>query len=233
MGLAAGHMRAWSMKRAVWMSLIAGGLLAGCTTPDSTGLSAAEKRARAQLKAQAAAEHGIYRSLGAWKKTTYRNKALLGQATPENVSVEISIKEQRGVLLVKGAIAMDFPVATGKSTHPTPTGSYHILAKEKDYKSNLYGKIHDASGVVLVEDADSRKDAVPAGARFEGAMMPFWMRLTDTGVGLHVGYVPGVPASHGCIRLKKDVAEELFTLTKVGTPVLIAAEIPSLQPAVR
>ena len=66
---------------------------------------------------------------------------LLSQATAENVSLEISLGEQRGFLLVRTAIAMDFPVATGKKSHPTPSGNFSIRGKEKNYSSNLYGKI--------------------------------------------------------------------------------------------
>jgi L,D-transpeptidase-like protein len=190
--------------------------------------NAREESERAELRRQARAEHAFYRSLAGWKNQTYRNKELLSQATSENVSLEISLSEQRGLLLVRSAIAMDFPVATGKKSHPTPSGSFTIRAKEKNYFSNLYGKIYDAQNVVLVGDADSRTDSVPEGARFEGAIMPYWMRLTDSGVGLHVGYVPGRPASHGCIRLKRDAATEIFELVRVGTPVVIAESPPSL-----
>ena len=105
---------------------------------------------------------------------------------------------------------------------------FAIRGKEKNYSSNLYGKIYDDQDVVLVADADVRTDAVPEGGRFEGATMPYWMRLTDTGVGMHVGYVPGRPASHGCIRLKRETATQLFDLVKVGTPVVIAENPPSL-----
>jgi len=175
-------------------------------------------------------EHSFFRSLPAWKKSVHRNKPLMASATPETTSIEISIPEQRGLLLVNGAIAMDFPVATGKKSHPTPTGTYTILDKKKDYASNLYGKIYDATGTVIVEDADAREDAVPEGGRFEGATMPYWMRLTTSGVGLHIGYVPGRPASHGCIRLRKDVAAEIFDRVKLGTPVTIIAS-PSAIPA--
>ena len=56
--------------------------------------------------------------------------------------------------------------------------------------------------------------------------MPYWMRLTDTGVGIHVGYVPGRPASHGCIRLKRDTATQMFDVVKIGTPVVIAERAP-------
>lgn len=217
----------WS--HAAFVAVLAGLFLTGCETTDKSGLTSAQRKELAALKASAKAEHTLYRSIGGWKKNTYRNKALLEQATPENIAIEISLKQQRGVLLVKGALAMDFPVATGKASHPTPIGSYTVRGKEKNYHSNLYGKVFDATGAVVIADADSRTMVVPEGAKFVGASMPYWMRLTDSGVGLHVGYVAGVPASHGCVRLKTDTAKTLFDLVKVGTPVLIAEEIPSLS----
>jgi len=206
-------------------------LSAGCAVVQdiqNRQAKAREERERAELRKQALAEHALYRATTGWRKKTYRNKELLSQATSKNVSLEISLSEQRGLLLVRTAIAMDFPVATGKKTNPTPAGSFTIRAKEKNYASNLYGKIYDAQNIVLVGDADLRTDLVPEGGRFEGAMMPYWMRLTDTGVGLHIGYVPGRPASHGCIRLKRDSATEIFDLVKVGTPVVIAEGAPSV-----
>ncbi len=205
----------------------------GCTMMEDakhgSSTKAEQKRLAAQ-RDQAAVEHSLYRSVANWKKNTYQNKELLEAATPDRVALEISLNEQRGLLLVDGAIAMDFPVATGKKSHPTPAGSYTILAKEKHYASNLYGKIYDAEGTVVVADADTRTDPIPEGGKFEGASMPYWMRLTTTGVGLHVGYVPGRPASHGCIRLRNDTAQKLFAHTKIGTPVVISGPMPSLSP---
>ena len=51
--------------------------------------------------------------------------------------------------------------------------------------------------------------------------MPFYMRLTDGGVGLHAGFIPGYPASHGCVRLPYGMARELFQHVESGTPVEI------------
>lgn len=219
------------MKIAIAMAAVF--LMAGCSTledmREANQRRALDKQKQAEREL-AASEHALYRSLGNWKKNTYRNKGLLAKATPDNTSIKISLTEQRGCLYVDGALAMDFPVATGKKSHPTPTGDFTILAKEKDYASNLYGKIHDAAGTVVISDADSRTDPVPEGGYFVGAQMPYWMRLTQSGVGLHVGYVPGRPASHGCIRLKNDVARELFATTKLGTPVTIVSE-PLVPPA--
>ena len=205
--------------------------LSGCAMMEEAKKGSSTKAEQKRLAAQrdqAAVEHSLYRSVANWKKNTYQNKALLDAATPDRVALEISLNDQRGLLLVDGAIAMDYPVATGKKSHPTPAGSYTILAKEKKYASNLYGKITDAEGTVVVADADSRTDPIPEGGKFEGASMPYWMRLTTSGVGLHVGYVPGRPASHGCIRLRNDTAQKLFALTKIGTPVVIASSLPSL-----
>lgn len=174
-------------------------------------------------------QYTAFRSQAGWRKKNYRDEKLMAKAAEGNTSVEIALREQRGLLLVNKAIAMDFPVATGRSTHPTPRGEYKILEKKKDYASNIYGRIVSADGGTLVSDADTRDHAVPAGAQFVGSPMPYWMRMTTTGVGMHVGHVPGHrPASHGCIRLKRETASELFSLLPVGTPVTVASFAPSL-----
>lgn len=216
-------------SRLLIIGLVASALTA-CTTLE-------ERRQRAEVKklsdakATSRADHAAWRGAPGWRDKTYRNEALIALATDSNSAVEIALSEQRGLLLVDELIAMDFPVATGKRSHPTPAGSYKILGKVKDYKSNLYGKIVDAAGTVVVADADSRTDAIPEGGSFQGARMPYWMRLTNDGVGMHVGYVPGRPASHGCIRLRKQTAGTLFGIIKTGTPVVIAQAAPALAVA--
>src|SRR5262249_27322816 len=83
-------------------------------------------------------------------------------------------------------------VATGVPGHPTPTGVFTILEKERWHRSNIYS----------------------------GAPMPFMQRVTWTGVALHEGVVPGGrPASHGCIRMHPDFARQMFSLTKEGQRV--------------
>ena len=186
-----------------------------------------ESRTRRELREAEGARHALFRNMPNWKKNTFRSDDLIALATPENTSVHISLAEQRGFLLVDKAVAIDFPVATGKRSHPTPPGSYTILDKQMAYASNLYGKIYDAEGIVVNSDANMRTDSVPEGGKFVGASMPYWMRLTQSGVGLHVGYVPGRPASHGCIRMKPDTAKTLFEVTRRGTPVVIAEGPPA------
>jgi lipoprotein-anchoring transpeptidase ErfK/SrfK len=53
--------------------------------------------------------------------------------------------------------------------------------------------------------------------------MPHMQRLTNDGIALHAGYITGKPASHGCVRLPAKFAAKLFNVTRIGTPVVIAA----------
>ena len=123
----------------------------------------------------------------------YRNHSALASLTPDSARLRINLTSQRAQLLNNEEVALDYPVATGKSSHPTPPGSYQVLEKEKDKRSNLYGKILDSSGSVVKADADANKDKVPPGGEFLGASMPYWMRFTWTGIGHHVGNVPRYP----------------------------------------
>jgi hypothetical protein len=47
-------------------------------------------------------------------------------------------------------------------------------------------------------------------------------RLTWDGIALHAGSLPGYPASHGCVRLPLAFSEKLWTVTHLGTPVIVA-----------
>ncbi|HEY5770956.1 MAG TPA: L,D-transpeptidase family protein [Terrimicrobium sp.] len=114
-------------------------------------------------------------------------------------------------------------VATGKEGFDTPGGEYTILEKVVEKYSTLYGKTVDAAGSTVRADADVRRHSPPEGGRFVFAPMPYWMRLTWRGIGMHAGPIPrpGNPASHGCIRLPRAFAIQLFDYVRIGTPVRI------------
>lgn len=113
-------------------------------------------------------------------------------------------------------------VATGREGHGTSAGSYKITEKIVDKYSNRYGWIEDEFGNVVNGDAKPT-DKVPEGMVYVPAPMPYWMRLTSYGIGMHGGLIPepGKPASHGCIRLPKEFVATLFDAVEVGTPVVI------------
>jgi hypothetical protein len=84
--------------------------------------------------------------------------------------------------------------SSGKAGHETPTGVFVILQKDAMHESNEYSD----------------------------APMPNMNRLTWSGIALHAGNLPGYPASHGCVRLPLAFSQDLFTVTHLGTPVIIA-----------
>ena len=132
--------------------------------------------------------------------------------------IEVRIGEQKVYVYQGDNIAGESPTTTGKPGHDTPPGHYTILLKDIDHKSNLYGVFVDANGYVVNDNA-SVSDKAPPGSIYDSADMPYYLRIREDGVGLHGGYLPGYPASHGCIRLPHAFAELLFSNVSVGTPV--------------
>jgi lipoprotein-anchoring transpeptidase ErfK/SrfK len=135
-------------------------------------------------------------------------------------SVVIYLKEQRAYFYKGDQMVGVSQVSAGREGHNTPIGNYKIMQKDHDHASNLYGDYVDAAGNVVQKDVDAGKDPKPPGAIFKGAPMPFFMRITG-GVGMHQGYLPGYPASHGCIRMPGKMAEAFYNNVEVGTPVQI------------
>lgn len=145
------------------------------------------------------------------------------------MSVVIFLDKQKAHIF-KGSEQIGWTyVATGKSSHPTPSGNFRVMEKTADKISNLYGRLLDFEGNVVDSDFNISKETLPEGYRFAPARMPLYMRLTSDGVGMHVGPIPkpGRAASHGCIRLPRYMAERLFASVSVGTPVTIHATSPA------
>jgi hypothetical protein len=149
----------------------------------------------------------------------WRNTEVLDRTDGTNARLIISLSKQRGILMNGDQVAMDYPVSTGRKSHPTPAGKYTVLEKITAKASNTYGKIYDAEGNLINGDADLRIDPVPEGGKFAGAPMPYWMRLTWDGIGHHIGVVPRYPASHACIRGPRSIMPIVFSKVKIGTPV--------------
>lgn len=141
---------------------------------------------------------------------------------PGEVKIRINLTSQRAFYTRGGRpIGWSF-VATGKEGHGTPTGTFKITEKVVDKYSNAYGWIEDEFGNTVIGDA-TPKTPVPPGCVYLPAPMPYWMRLTDYGIGMHAGLipVPGETASHGCIRLPKPLAPLLYDAVDIGTAVTI------------
>ncbi len=147
------------------------------------------------------------------------NQSLLKQATQDNTRIVVSIPKQRAYLMIGDEIVADGPISSGRRGHESPTGQMHVLEKDPNHHSSLYGDFVDGSGRVVRAGVSARIDSAPSGTHFAGASMKWFLRLTEDGVGMHVGILPGYPASHGCIRQSVDGAKLFYDYTKVGTPV--------------
>ena len=158
--------------------------------------------------------------------STLVHDEVLARATPENISVLITISSQRIHLKVGEEIAIEAPVSTGRRAEWTPKGTFVIVQKSANHRSSVYGSWVSAEGGTIRTNANSRTDAPPVGASFVGAPMKWFMRLGShvqdyTAFGMHAGKLPGYPASHGCVRLPDRVARLIFEKAKIGTPVVI------------
>ena len=124
------------------------------------------------------------------------------------VTIIVSLKTQRAYTYRNGVPIGVSTVSTGKEGHATPTGVFTILQKDVDHASNLYSD----------------------------APMPFMQRLTWGGIALHAGNLPGYPASHGCIRLPRAFARQLYAVTRLGMTVVItddaAVPVVSAKPGI-
>jgi ankyrin repeat protein len=115
-----------------------------------------------------------------------------GGPAPEKLRIEISLGMQRVALVRDGVPIYHARCSTGRSGFSTKRGEFVITNKERNHRSTIYH----------VE-------------------MPFFMRLSCLDFGMHAGYVPNYPASHGCIRLPEDTARKFFSEIPVGTLVTV------------
>jgi lipoprotein-anchoring transpeptidase ErfK/SrfK len=143
----------------------------------------------------------------------------LQKKPPGKVAVIVDLPNQHAFLLKGGEVILTAPISTGREGYDTPAGSYTVIEKDIDHRSSIYGAyVHD--GQLVQANVDVRKDPRPPDATFLGASMPYFLRIVG-GIGLHAGYLPGYPASHGCIRMPEPKAKRFYDAAKLGTPVTV------------
>jgi lipoprotein-anchoring transpeptidase ErfK/SrfK len=112
----------------------------------------------------------------------------------EPIMAIVSIKSQQVTIYDADGWIMRAPVSTGTVGRETPAGIFSVVDKDKDHHSSLY----------------------------DDAWMPNMLRITWSGIALHGGPLPGYAASHGCIRMPYEFAENLFDKARIGMRVIIA-----------
>jgi len=111
--------------------------------------------------------------------------------------IKVNLHNQKVYATENGQIIFSGNISTGKRGHRTPSGVFKVLEKDRFHISSKY--------------------PAPKG----GARMPYMLRVTNSGIAIHQGYVPNYPASHGCIRVTRSTAKKLFKWANVGTKIVI------------
>jgi lipoprotein-anchoring transpeptidase ErfK/SrfK len=135
-------------------------------------------------------------------------------------SIVVSLQEQEGYLYRGGYRIASSRISSGREGYRTPTGRFHVIRKDEDHRSSIYGDYVDESGRIVKANVDSRRDRRPPHTHFVGTEMPYFVEFSP-GYGFHQGYLPGVPASHGCIRMPYWKARQFYDAAQVGTPVVV------------
>jgi lipoprotein-anchoring transpeptidase ErfK/SrfK len=151
------------------------------------------------------------------------NKELANVINPDNSHVLVSLSKQRAYLMTGEQIYIDTPISSGKRAGMTPAGSFKITEKDKDHRSATYGNFLDKGGRVVRAGISMKVDSAPSGTHYEGAPMRWFCRFNGD-IGMHIGILPGYPASHGCVRLPAEIAPLIYEKVKIGTRVEVHEE---------
>lgn len=112
----------------------------------------------------------------------------------------IDLTTQKAKLFHGKKVVWESVVSTGRTSKETPAGTFKITDKHEKWVSSIYN-----------------------------VSMPNFQRFSHSAMGIHAGPLPGYPGSAGCIRLPEDKSKELFALTEIGLPVVIAGEAPPFE----
>lgn len=127
------------------------------------------------------------------------DKDVLENSAKGNTVIVVDISQQKAFLYVNGEVGVETPVSTARAGKRTPRGEFTITQKVRTGKtSTIYG-----------------------------CDLPCWMRLDSSAYGLHVGELPGYPASAGCVRLPSNIAPIIFDHASSGTVVKIVDSMDS------
>ena len=198
----------------------------------STGKIATRTRSVGASKRVRTGSYGAFKRRKGYPKSfaVYRNDKLLKKAAKSRTKIVIDKSQQRIKLFVGSEVAIDSPCTTGarRKLEPntrrvynksTPSGNFRITEKIADKRSTIFGKLYRNGKMVW--RGDRRKYHGPK-AKYIGASLKNWMRLTSSGIGIHGSkYVKRYPATNGCIRVPYNVVNKIFRYAKKGTPVKI------------
>ena len=167
-------------------------------TPALAMSSGGMETLEARVEATDAAHQARADMVEAFGDTTIAPGKYLWRDVPASAGEErvvISLGDQMAYLYRGDTLVAASTVSSGKPGKDTPGGIFFVMEKKPMHRSRKY----------------------------DNAPMPWMQRIDNYGIALHTGHNPGRPASHGCVRLPDSFAKKLYSVTSVGTPVLIGA----------
>lgn len=121
--------------------------------------------------------------------------------------IVVSLAERKLALVEHGAVKAIYPVAIGRASTPSPSGTFTIINRVTNPTYYHKGEIIGPGPLN------------PVGTR--------WIGLSQKGYGIHGTNAPrsvGKSASHGCLRMAKNDLEALFAQVRIGDVVEIHAD---------
>ena len=182
------------MKRLALALALSGTLALGVPTISSAASMETIEAKSTASSAAAMAREDMYQAFG---DKQLKPGQYVWRDVPANGDprVVVSLSDQLAYLYRGHTLVAVTTISSGTDSNPTPTGIFNVHTKKTMHRS----------------------------AKYENAPMPFAQFIDEYGIALHAGHNPGHPASHGCVRLPAKFAAKLFSVTDVGTPVLIGA----------
>lgn len=184
------------MKRLAIALALTGSCVLGISTLSTPAF--ALETYEAQMEATDAAMQAREDMLDAFGPKFLKPGQYVWRDIPESAGPErivISLSDQMAYLYRGDTLMAATTISTGRDDKPTPAGIFSVLNKTLMHHSNKY----------------------------DDAPMPFAQFFESHGIAMHAGFNPGHPASHGCVRLPAPFAKKLYSVTDIGTPVLIGA----------
>lgn len=111
--------------------------------------------------------------------------------------IEILLGNQRFQYFEDDQLLWSGPISSGTRQHPTPRGRFRVQSKNINKRSGSY------------TNSFNQPTPMPYSLQFHG---PYF---------IHEGYLPGEPASRGCVRLRYEDAKFIFERMRVGDWVSI------------
>ena len=150
-----------------------------------------------QAQAEGAIDRDIRSILDVRKRMHYGDFIWNDRNVPKGpVWVRVDLKSQLISVFRAGHEIGTAVILYGADEKETPNGIFPVIAKIKDHKS----------------------------ATYDGAPMPYTLRLTPDGVAIHGSDVRWGRATHGCVGVPVEFAQKLFGQVAKGDQVVIISE---------